>query len=82
MGGSSAGGKVCATFISSERTPFALQALDSRKWDTDTWNPDIDKGGIEDVWYWESDSGFLRGCSNSAVFQLAPAPDDPVPLPS
>ena len=81
VGGSSAGGKVCATLIGSEGTPYALQALDSRKWDTDTWNPDIDQGRIDDEWYWESDGGFLRGCSNSAVFQLAPAPGDPVPPP-
>lgn len=81
VGGSSWGGKVCATEVGSNTTIYGLQALDSRKWDTDTWNPDITPGRISTVWTWESDGGFLRGCSNSAVFQLAPNPDDPRPPP-
>jgi hypothetical protein len=81
VGGSSWGGKVCATQVGVYQGIYALQALDSMKWDTDTWNPDIPHGEVDTWFSWESDGGFLRGCSNSAVFQLAPDPDDPLPPP-
>ena len=79
VGGSSAGGKVCATFISIEPTPYAFQALDWRKWNPTPGTP-IDKGGIKDVWYCSltaASSRLLELC----LFQLASAPDDPVPPP-
>jgi hypothetical protein len=80
VGSSSWGGKICST-QAVNHTIYGLQALDSRKWDTDTWNPDITPG-IYEVAFWESDGGFLRGCSNSALFQLAPDPRLPVPPPT
>jgi hypothetical protein len=81
MGGDN-GGNDCPTGVVNQ-TGYGLQPISASKWDTDTWSPapDPDRavsstGGGQSETY-ESDGGFLRGCSNNVVWDLVLDPKDP-----
>jgi hypothetical protein len=81
MGGDN-GGNDCPTGLLNQ-TGYGLQPISASKWDTDTWdpapNPDTavsSTGGGQSETY-GSDGGFLRGCSNTVVWDLVLDPDDP-----
>jgi hypothetical protein len=69
LGASSSGGNYCAVGLLN-LTIYDLQAASKSKWDTDDWDPGIpdivdNLGGTAS---WASQGGFLRGCSNTAVW--------------
>jgi len=86
--GSTSGGHDCSTWFENATRGYALQAIGSSNWDTDSWNPGIPPGALIHTLgttSWESDGGLFRGCSASAVWQLipdpnAPGPDQPPPV--
>jgi hypothetical protein len=86
MGGDN-GGNDCPTGIINQtginQTGYGLQPIGSSKWDTDTWDPapDSDRAvssiGTNTSETYGSDGGFLRGCSNTIVWDLVLDPNDP-----
>ena len=82
MTGGDNGGHDCPTGIVNQ-TGYGLQPISASKWDTDTWNPvpDPDRAvssfGDTQSENYESDGGFLRGCSNTVVWDLVLDPNDP-----
>lgn len=81
MGGDN-GGHDCPTGIVNQ-TGYGLQPISTSKWDTDTWDPAPDPdnavssiSGTQSETY-GSDGGFLRGCSNTVVWDLVLDPNDP-----
>ena len=59
-------------------TGYGVQAASESNWDTDTWDPGIPFSdlvpshsklatGADTEVFWQSDGGFLRGCSNTGV---------------
>jgi hypothetical protein len=75
--GSTFGGNDCWAQIGNF-TYNDLQAIGSSKWDTDSWYQGIPPNSVlhfDGHLSWESDGGLFRGCSNSAVWQVVPAPN-------
>ena len=69
-------------------TGYGVQAASESNWDTDTWDPGIPFNalvpshsklptGADTELFWQSDGGFLRGCSNTGVWVLTVDPNDP-----
>jgi hypothetical protein len=82
--GSTFGGNDCLTQITNGTPGYGLQAVSSSNWPTDHWYQNITPGqviGVGQTVYWESDGGFLRGCSASAVWKLVADPNNPNPPP-
>jgi hypothetical protein len=85
------GGHDCGIGLVNE-TGYGVQAASELNWDTDTWDPGIpfndlvpshskEPTGADTEVFWESDGGFLRGCSNTAVWVLTVDPNDPTQAP-
>jgi hypothetical protein len=76
------GGHDCPTGIVNA-TGYGLQPISASKWDTDSWdpqpNPDnaVSSMGTTQSENYGSDGGFLRGCSNTVVWDLVLDPNDP-----
>ena len=81
----------CAVRISNE-TGYGLKQVSHSHWDTDTWNPELPDGtvitsrpqtrsGEDTEAFWESDGGFWRGCSATAIWELVVDPNDPTQAP-
>jgi hypothetical protein len=74
------GGNDCETSVGTPDIggTFFTSGPDS-KWDTDTWvlQPNINGVSASVAATWQSDGGFLRGCSNTATFTAyAGSPDN------
>jgi hypothetical protein len=81
------GGHDCPIGLVNE-TGYGIEAASESKWDTDTWDPGIPfqalvpshsklPTGADTEIFWQSDGGFLRGCSNSGGWVLTVDPNDP-----
>jgi len=81
------GGNDCPIGLVNE-TGYGVQAASESNWDTDTWDPGIPFNdlvpshsklatGADTEVFWQSDGGFLRGCSNTGVWVLTVDPNDP-----
>jgi hypothetical protein len=65
------GGNDCRTTLENG-TGLTMFLQSSSKWDTDSWNPDVPEHELtsRQSTTWESDGGTLRGCSNTAVWNI------------
>ena len=59
-------------------TIHGLRAVSATKWDTDEWDPgsplDATIDSLGGTASWGSDAGFLRGCSNTVVWETSTTP--------
>jgi hypothetical protein len=76
LGGSGIGVDCAAGILNL--TIHELRAVSAAKWDTDEWDPGSPFGATIDALggtaSWGSDAGFLRGCSNTVVWQTSTTP--------
>ncbi len=85
------GGHDCPIGFVNE-TGYGVEAASESKWDTDTWDPGIPfqalvpshsklPTGADTEIFWQSDGGFLRGCSNGGGWVLTTDPNVPTQAP-
>jgi hypothetical protein len=85
------GGNDCGIGLVNE-TGYGVQVTGASSWDTDSWDPAIPSGqivpshskvptGADLRAFWQSDGGFVRGCSNTSTWQLVVDPNDPTQAP-
>jgi hypothetical protein len=79
--GGTGGGNDCVTDLYDDSSqPFEFKVVSFSKWDTDDWGlVNIAPGDTVFGGGWESIGGTLRGCGNSANFDIVPSPYSPNP---